>query len=1002
MLEASFSRYASLLPTVAGKRTWIWRCAIAFLAYIALAGITLRLPTLGPGIYLAWAPAGVALAASLRWGPQVWPGLGLAAWLAAAESAGDPWLGLSIAAGMTAGPVLGAWALRRDGWHPSIDRPRDLVLLIGIGAGLASLLPAANTAVWMAWSGRIAWAQATEAFFHGWTGHALGTLALAAPILSASHHPARRGPWVPLALMAVVAAAAVFASMAWLPRQHAFAAAIFFVPHVLLCWLGARGGLFVASFTALLLALAVTVGAPPPLPLGVNDPGTAMWLGYVGSLLFMPLLGSALTRDIAGDERRWQLALDGAGIGVCEWALSADRLSFSPRWLKLLGYGDGVPGETMAAFWDLIHPSDLERVRQAFAPLHDPVGANCRAECRLRGADGNWRLLELHAMVLERGAEGAPVRALVTARDFSEIQAARDGQALSRSVFQHLHEGLLITDADHRVVEANPTFCEITGFSRDELLGAVPPLLRAREHEHQLATQLADMRVALATGGTWRGELNVARRGGEPCALQLTGTAVRDANGLLRNHVFAVADVTRVRAQLAQLQRQAHFDELTRLPNRVRLAQMLQTAMETSRREGSLLTVCYLDLDHFKPVNDRFGHEAGDRLLIEVANRMRRSLRSWAGGDDVVARIGGDEFVLLLRTATLEESRHAVERVLGQVCQPYELGANVGAVMVTASIGATVFPLDGADAETLLRHADHAMYGAKQAGRNGYLFFDAEHDRRAEARFVALGRVQEALDANEFHLYFQPKVDMRHAKVLGVEALLRWKHPEQGVISPAQFLPLTENTGLSIAVGNWVLAQGIEQLAQWLRLGLDLTVSINVSARHLQEPLFAQHLAALLSRYQAPVANHLIIEVLETAALADVDYTCELMQECRALGVRFALDDFGTGYSTFTYLKRLPIDLLKIDRSFVINMLGDRQDLAIVEGVIGLSQTFGCTVVAEGVETPAQAQRLIEIGCDIGQGNGIAAAMPAEAVPGWVRDYRGMGAAPVAEHFAAV
>jgi EAL domain-containing protein (putative c-di-GMP-specific phosphodiesterase class I) len=310
--------------------------------------------------------------------------------------------------------------------------------------------------------------------------------------------------------------------------------------------------------------------------------------------------------------------------------------------------------------------------------------------------------------------------------------------------------------------------------------------------------------------------------------------------------------------------------------------------------------------------------------------------------------------------------------------------------MVTASIGATVFPLDGADAETLLRHADHAMYGAKQAGRNGYLFFDAEHDRRAEARFVALGRVQEALDANEFRLYFQPKVDMRRGKVLGVEALLRWKHPEQGVISPAQFLPLIENTGLSISVGNWVLQQGIEQLARWLRMGLDITVSINVSARHLQEPLFAQHLAGLLSRHHAPVAHRLIIEVLETAALADVDYTCELMEECRALGVRFALDDFGTGYSTFTYLKRLPIDMLKIDRSFVINMLGDRQDLAIVEGVIGLSQTFGCTVVAEGVETRAQAQRLIEIGCDVGQGNGIAAAMPSENVADWIRDYKGI------------
>ncbi len=558
---------------------------------------------------------------------------------------------------------------------------------------------------------------------------------------------------------------------------------------------------------------------------------------------------------------------------------------------------------------------------------------------------------------------------------------------LAQSVFRHLHEGLLITDAQHRVVEANPRFCDITGYTREELLGTLPPPLRGPQ-EPALASQLEAMRRGLDARGTWHGELSHRRRDGGARVMQLTVTAVRDADGRVLNHVVAAADLTHARAQRAQLERQAHFDELTRLPNRVRLAQMLETAMATTRREGSLLTVCYLDLDHFKEVNDRYGHPTGDRLLVEVANRMRRSLRSWAGGDDVVARIGGDEFVLLLRTATLEESRHAVERVLSQLGQPHGLGD--GPVFVTASIGSTVFPLDGADAETLLRHADYAMYGAKQAGRNGYLYFDAEHDRRAEARFVALGRVQEALDANEFRLYFQPKVDMRHSKVLGVEALLRWKHPEQGVISPAQFLPLIENTGLSISVGNWVLQQGIEQLARWQQSGLDLSVSINVSARHLQEPLFAQHLAGLLSRHEAPVAHRLIIEVLETAALADVDYTCDLMQQCRLLGVRFALDDFGTGYSTFTYLKRLPIDLLKIDRSFVINMLGDRQDLAIVEGVIGLSQTFGCTVVAEGVETAAQAQRLIEIGCDVGQGNGIAPAMPAEAVPGWVREFRGM------------
>ena len=305
-------------------------------------------------------------------------------------------------------------------------------------------------------------------------------------------------------------------------------------------------------------------------------------------------------------------------------------------------------------------------------------------------------------------------------------------------------------------------------------------------------------------------------------------------------------------------------------------------------------------------------------------------------------------------------------------------------------MGATVYPVDRSDADTLLRHADHAMYGAKQSGRNGYLFFDPEHRRRTEQRVMAIGRIQEALDQQEFVLYYQPKVDMRSGRVLGFEALLRWEHPQQGLVAPLQFLPLIENTGLSSRVGDWVIAQALEHLSQWRRKGFDFSVSVNISARHLQEPDFALRLSELLARHSEMLATSLELEMLETAAHADIEATSALVARCQGIGVKFALDDFGTGYSTLTYLKRLPVDVLKIDRSFVHHMLDDAQDRAIVEGVIGLARTFGCTVVAEGVESPAQARTLLDLGCDIGQGTGIAAPMPAALVAQWVRDYRGM------------
>ncbi|MGD9835509.1 MAG: putative bifunctional diguanylate cyclase/phosphodiesterase, partial [Piscinibacter sp.] len=522
----------------------------------------------------------------------------------------------------------------------------------------------------------------------------------------------------------------------------------------------------------------------------------------------------------------------------------------------------------------------------------------------------------------------------------------------------------------------------------DDLAGVQAALASLRRADEDSVSVECRMRRGQAS---WRWfELNalVADRdaGGEP--IRVVATA-RDVHGEREAGERQQAADGLYRQLQERMARQAHYDEVTRLPNRARLAQLLQEALATSQREGSLLTVCHLDIDHFKAINEHHGHDAGDRLLATLAARVQASLRTWAGGDDVAARVGGDEFALLLRTATLRESHHAVERVLQQIAQPCDIGLPDGPLTVTASVGATVYPVDRSDGEALLRHADQAMYGAKQAGRNGYLFFDAEQDRRTKDRFVALGRVQEALDASEFTLHYQPKVDMASGRTLGAEALLRWNHPEHGMVPPGQFLPLVEHTGLGVALGRWVLAQGVAQLAAWLRDGLDLSVSVNVSARHLQEPAFADELAALLSRHDPAVASHLVLEVLETAALADVDYTSELMKRCRELGVRFALDDFGTGYSTFTYLKRLPLDQLKIDRSFVQNMLDDHQDLAIVEGVIALSRSFGCVVVAEGVESAAQASRLIALGCHAGQGNGIAAAMPPEQLPGWVRSYRG-------------
>ncbi len=988
----------------AGSIQWTRWVSLLALAYYVGGRVGLAVPAFGPYTSLLWPPTGIALAAMLRLGVGVWPGAWIGAFLLALSAGSAPWLAALLAAGNTLGPALATFWLRRKKLNIELDRRRDLWLFAAIGIGSAMLVTASNGVLWLAVSGGMRWSQAGTAWLHGWLGDALGALAVGIPLLTLSKRSLARAlgesHWAPTLVLSLGAIASGWLAFAISGGAYLVLLPLILLPHLLLGWLAARSGIFAASSAALLVSIGAALATVNGLgPLQQVDPqrSVALLWGYVFTLVAVPLLISTLIGELAAGGKRWKRALEASDTGAAELDVVSGRLDMSPRWLSLLGFATQEFGHTVRAFWERVHLDDIAAVRRSFEPLRSAGAADAHAECRLLGKDGHWRWFELRAFVVDRDADGAPLSMLFLARDVAERHTAIEQQRLSDSLFQSLNEGLLITDPQNRVLQANPTYCRITGFSLDELRGTVPAMLRAAAPGSPEAEAQARIYESLRATGVWRGEMTTRRRNGEPCTLHATASVVKSSEGLVQNHVLALSDVTQARQQIVQLQRQAHFDELTGLPNRVRLTQLLLEALATSERDGSLLTVCYLDLDHFKPVNDEHGHYAGDQLLLKLAERLRRSLRTSASGDDVVARIGGDEFVLLLRAASVEESRLAVERMLHIVGLPFGLSVGDAPVVVTASIGATVFPLDNADADTLLRHADHAMYGAKQAGRSGYQFFDAERDRLAEARFVELGRVQEALDAQELCLHFQPKVDMRDGRVLGVEALLRWNHPDQGLLLPAHFLPLIEQTGLSTAVGDWVLRQGIEQLARWQSIGLDLTVSINVSSRHLQEPMFARNLADLLASQRLPVADRLILEVLETTALADINFTCGLMEECRALGVRFALDDFGTGYSTLTYLKRLPLDMLKIDRSFVINMLNDRQDMAIVEGVIGLSQTFGCTVVAEGVETLEQAQALIEIGCDIGQGNGIARAMPADDVIAWVHSFGGMStmAAPL-------
>jgi len=430
------------------------------------------------------------------------------------------------------------------------------------------------------------------------------------------------------------------------------------------------------------------------------------------------------------------------------------------------------------------------------------------------------------------------------------------------------------------------------------------------------------------------------------------------------------------------LEHMAYHDPLTQLPNRTLLADRLQQSLAHAQRMGEILAICYFDLDDFKEVNDQHGHEVGDQLLIELANRMRDCLRE----SDTIARMGGDEFALLLcGLNSIEECDFALDRLLNAINQPFILDDITASV--SASIGYTIYPSDKSTPDTLLRNADHAMYQAKLNGGRCYHLFDTEHDRYTRGQRQVRERIETGLIANEFCLHFQPKVDMQRGRVIGMEALIRWQHPELGLRLPDEFLPQIEHTDFIINLGEWVILETLRQMHAWQSAGLNIRVSVNIAARHIMQVNFAQRLDELLSFYTDIDPSQLELEITETAMIEDIARVTQNMHSCKALGVSFALDDFGVGYSSLTYLRRLPIDVIKIDQSFVRDMLHDSDDLALIAGVISLSREFNLKVVAEGVETPEHGVQLLRMGCNVAQGYGIGHPMPASQVTDWVLAY---------------
>ena len=684
---------------------------------------------------------------------------------------------------------------------------------------------------------------------------------------------------------------------------------------------------------------------------------------------------------LQSSEERYALAMKGTQEGLWDWNISTNEILFTPRWKSMLGYKENEIKDEVSEWERLVHPDDLAITLLSIEEFLNDKTKKYEVEFRMQHKDGQYINILSRAFASEDKA-GEITRLVGTHFDITERKLSEEKLKLAASVFTHAGESITISDAAGKILDINDTFSHITGYSRDESIGKNSSFLQSGRQPPEF---YADMWQDLIKKGYWSGELWNRRKNGEVYAEMKTISAVRDEQGITTHYVALGNDITPTKKHQAQLEHIAHYDVLTNLPNRVLLSDRLSQAMLKCSRQAQSLAVVFLDLDGFKLINDAYGHNVGDELLIALSLRMKEALRE----GDSLARIGGDEFVVVLADLIkVEDCEPILDRLLLAASEPITIGDVV--LNVSASIGVTLFPQDSVDADQLMRHADQAMYVAKESGKNRYHLFDTAQDDAIKVQRENLGAIRCALDNKQFVLHFQPKVNMKTGSVIGVEALIRWQHPERGLLGPMVFLPIIQSSPMMIEVGEWVIGSALKQISQWQTMGLHLpiSISVNICAIQLQQTDFVDKLTALLAAHPDVEPRYLELEVLETSALEDVNYVSSIMHACIALGVNFALDDFGTGYSSLTHLRRLPASLIKIDQTFVRDMLIDMDDLAIVEGVIALAKSFKRDVIAEGVETIEHGTALLQLGCELAQGYGIARPMPASDIPMWISEWK--------------
>ncbi len=667
-------------------------------------------------------------------------------------------------------------------------------------------------------------------------------------------------------------------------------------------------------------------------------------------------------RLLRDSEERLRRSQEISRTGSWDWNIATGELIWTDEIYRIMGLSARQYDATYAGFVQMLHPQDRQLVLDAIDASinHDRP---YHLEHRLCRPDGEVRHV-LECGKVYRDREGRPLRMLGTAQDITDQVRQRVQQQLADAMFQYAYEGVLTTDEQFRVVAANPAISRLIGLSNAELLQQ--PLQQFKPKGCSFM-RLRPLFRALRSKGSWHGELNIARHNAPDLPALVSIAEVADeALGQQRYYVITLSDISNIKQSEAQLEYLTNYDQLTLLPNRRLFMQQLAEALGKAGQASTALAVLYIDLDGFKAINDSQGHAAGDELLQQVAEQLRQL----AGRQTHVARLGGDEFALLqlgADTAALQQMAQDILRRLS-ISRQYD-GCRLE---ISASVGIAQYPQDGKVELELLRHADQSMHQAKAGGKNRLQFYDAEEGRRLVHRLQIISDLNEAIRQQQFELYYQPKLSLVDDGYVNVEALLRWRHPRRGFMSPLEFIPIAEDSGQILAIGEQVFRQVCQFIGQWRQQQAQgLKVAVNLSARQLQDAGLVASFARIMQQWQVS-GEWLEFELTESLVMQDVDTSLKLLDQLKSLGASIAIDDFGTGYSSLSYLKRLPVDTLKIDRSFIRNLPQHSDDCAIAKAIITMAHELSLQVVAEGVETAEQFAFLTQHCCQQLQGFYIA------------------------------